>query len=80
MSMTYLWQIWYDLLNPDQGYDHAKFERNSMNSVHQKANIKVLVKSEKMSIISLEYVQKWKIMVYTLSTYLTIQQSFTLAG
>ena len=40
-----------------KGYNHAKIERPSLNSVHQKANVKVFVKSENISIISLEYVQ-----------------------
>ena len=28
---------WYELLDPNQGYNHAKFERPPLNSVHQKA-------------------------------------------
>ena len=57
----------YELL--EQGYSHANFERPLTNSVHQKANI--LVQSENMSVISLEYVQKWKIVVHSLFTWLT---------
>ena len=45
-------QTWYDLLDPKQGFDHAKFERPPLHSVSQKANIKVFVKSENISIIS----------------------------
>ena len=45
---------WYELLDPKQGYDHTEFERPPLNSVQQKANIQVFVKSEIMSIISLE--------------------------
>ena len=45
----------------------------------KKDNIKVFVKSENMSIISLEYVQKWKIVAYLLSNYLTLQ-NFNLNG
>ena len=64
---------WYELLDHEQTfiYNHTKFERPPLNSVRQKANIEVFVKSEDMSIISLEYVQKWKIVVYSLSTWLT---------
>ena len=50
------YQTRYELLDPKQGYNHAKFEKPSLNSVHQKTNVKTLVKSENMSIISLEYV------------------------
>ena len=49
---------WYELPDPNQGYDHEKFERPPLNSVRQKADVKVFVKSENMSIISLEYVKK----------------------
>ena len=35
---------------------------------------------QNMSVISLEYVQKWKIVAYSLSTWLTIPQSFNLIG
>ena len=58
-------QSWYELLGPEQGYDHTKFERPPINSICQKANIKVFVKSGNMSIISLEYVQKWKKLWYS---------------
>ena len=61
---------WYDLLDPEQGYNHAKFEQPPLNSVCQKANIKVFIKSENTSIISLGYVQRCKIVVYLLSTWL----------
>ena len=49
MILTYLWswnsqgyQTWYKLLDPNQGYDHAKFERPALNSVQQKANVNYL--------------------------------------
>ena len=61
------------MLDPKQGYNHAKFEIPSLHSVHQKGNIKASVNSENMSIISLEYVQEWKIVVYTLPTQLTFE-------
>ena len=57
--------------NTEQCYKHAEFESLPLKSVHQKANVKVFVKSENMSIISLEYVQKSKIVTYSLSTSLT---------
>ena len=41
-----------------------------LNSVRQKGGIHSLVESENTSIISFEYVQKWKIVFYL--TYLTI--------
>ena len=49
-----------ELLDPEQGYNHTKFERPPVNSVCQRANIKVLVISENMSMTSLEYVQSEK--------------------
>ena len=35
-------QTKYKLLDPKQGYNHAKFEIAPVNSVHQRANVKVL--------------------------------------
>ena len=47
MILTYLWpwkgqghKIWYELLDPKQGYNHAKFEWPTSTSVCQKANLK----------------------------------------
>ena len=51
-------QHWYELLDPRQDYNHAKFERPPLNSVRQGVNVKVLVKAENMSVFSLECVQK----------------------
>ena len=67
-----------NLLDPKQGYNHAKFERLPLNSVHQETNIKVSVNSEN----ALECAQEWKIVAYSLSTltYLTILQSLNLIG
>ena len=46
-------QTWYELPDPVQGYNYAKFERPSLNSVRQKANVEVIfVKTENTSIIS----------------------------
>ena len=51
-------QTWYELAEPEQGINHAKFKRPPLNSVSNKANVKVTVKSENTSIISNKYVQK----------------------
>ena len=59
-------QTWCDLLDPKQGYNHAKFDRHLLNSVCQKANAEVFVKSDNMSIISLACVQKWKLVLTSL--------------
>ena len=32
-------QTCYDLLDPEQGYNHTKFEKPPLNSVHQNANV-----------------------------------------
>ena len=48
----------------------TQFDRPPLNSVCKKANVKVSVKLENTSIISLEYAQKWKTMVYSLSIWL----------
>ena len=68
------------MLDPEQGYNHAQFERPPLYSVRQKSNVKVSVISENTSIISLEYVQQYKIMVYSFAylTYWTIQTKFPL--
>ena len=36
---------WYELVDPKQGYNNEKFEKSCSNSVHEKANSKVVVKS-----------------------------------
>ena len=53
-----------------KAYNQAKFERPPLNSVRQKASIKLFVKSESMPTISFEYMQKWKISDIFI-TYLT---------
>ena len=64
----------YEQVKINQHYHHAKLKRPPLNiSLRQKANIKVFVKLGNTPIISLEYVQKWKIVVYLLSTWLTYQ-------
>ena len=47
-------QTWHELA--DEGYNNAKFEKLGLNSVHERANNKVFVKSGNMPSISLEYV------------------------
>ena len=74
-------QPWQELLDPKQGSNQKQFERPPLNHVHQRANFQVLVKSENMSIISLKYVQKWKIVVYSLSIWPSLQSTkFNLKG
>ena len=51
-------QTWYELVDPKQGYNNAKFEKPRLNSVCEKVSDKVFVKSGNMTVISLEYVQK----------------------
>ena len=46
--------IWYELEDPEQGYDKAKFEKSCLKSVCEKANNKVFVKSGN----SFAYMQK----------------------
>ena len=62
-------QTWYKLVDPKKGYNHAKIERPSLNSVWKKA--KVFVKSDNVSIISLEYAQKSEEQWYICIIYLT---------
>ena len=59
-----------DNLDPEQGHNHAKFERSRYNSVREKGNVKgifsfpflkIYISNEKMLIISLEHVRKSKI-------------------
>ena len=77
MIHTFLWlwnmvsdQTWYKLVDSKQDFNHTKYER-PLKSVRQKATVKVFVKSENMSITSLKYVQKCKIVACLLSTWLT---------
>ena len=51
-------QFWYELVDPKQGYNCAKFERLRLNSVREKANGKVFIKPGHVSTISLECAQK----------------------
>ena len=50
-------QPWFELLDPEQDYDYAKFEKPPLSSVCQKTTFK-FIKSENESFVSLEYVQK----------------------
>ena len=73
-------QTWYKLVDPKECWSNTKFEKPHLNSVHEKANNKVFVKSGNISIISLEYVQKvensGKFMICML--YLTVLHKFQL--
>ena len=37
---------WHKLVDPKQGYNNAMFEKNCLQSVHEKANDKVFVNQE----------------------------------
>ena len=54
-------QTWYESLDHEQSYNHAKFERPPLNSVRKKAKLlkKDLStqKKKKKSVISLQYVR-----------------------
>ena len=39
-------QTWYDLIEPKQGYNHAKFERPPLNSIRKKMMLTVLSNQE----------------------------------
>ena len=60
-------QTYNENVNPKQGYNHAKFEGSCFNGVREKAYLLACVffKRENVSIISLEYVRKSKIVVYS---------------
>ena len=69
-------QTRYELLDPEQEYDHANFEGPPLSSIRQKAN--VFAKSENMSVTSPEHVKKRKIVVYLLSNRLNNHTKFHL--
>ena len=59
-------QTWYRLVDPKQGYNNAKFEKACLDSVCERANHKVLVKSGSSSVtISLKDVHKSKTVIYS---------------
>ena len=58
-------KTWYELEDPQQGYNNAKFEKPRWNDVREKATDKVFVKSRNTSVISFECVRKPKIVVYS---------------
>ena len=57
------YQTCYELIDPQQAYSHGKFERPYLNSIKEKASIKVLVKLG--NCIFLAYMQQVKILVYS---------------
>ena len=42
-------QTWYESVDQEQSCDHVKFERPHLNSVQEKANFTILVKSENVN-------------------------------
>ena len=56
LKQSHSHQTYNENVVPEQGHNHAKFERSRFNSVRGKGNVKVFVKRGKMSIISLEHV------------------------
>ena len=65
MTLTQCHQTWYKLVDHKQGYNlykynNAMLEEPCLNSIHEKANNKVFVKSRNTLIISFEYVQRQK--------------------
>ena len=56
-------KTWYELVDAKHSYNDAKFEKPRLNSVREKANDKVFVKSGNTSVVSLEYVGKSVILV-----------------
>ena len=54
-------QTWYELVDPKQADNNAKVVKSRLNSVREKADNKVFIKSGNMSIIFLEYMRKSKI-------------------
>ena len=57
-------QTWYEFVNPKQCYSDAKFEKPCLNGACKRVNDKVFVKPGSISVISPEYLQKSKIVVY----------------
>ena len=56
----------FELADPKKDYNNAKFEKPRLNSVPEKPNDNVFVKSEKnVNFISLEYVRKSKMVVFS---------------
>ena len=68
-------QTWYELVNPKQDYNNAKFQKPHLNSVCEKANDNTFVIPGNMSIISLENVCEYSGIFLTCSKYLTNLQS-----
>ena len=60
-------KTWYELVDAKHSYNDAKFEKPRLNSVREKANDKVFVKSGNTSVISVKYVQNSKTVVYSVS-------------
>ena len=50
------YQTYNENVDPEQGYNHAKFRKSRFNSVQEKGNAKFVFKFGNMSITSLEQV------------------------
>ena len=59
-------QIVYESVDPKQDHNHAKLGKPCLNTAQQKANVKFFVKSENISVISLEHMRKSQRVVYSL--------------
>ena len=53
------------ICGPKPGYNNTKFEKPHLNSVHDKANNNFFNKSGNVSMISLEYAQRSKLLAYS---------------
>ena len=46
-TLVILKETWSESVDPEQGYDHAKFEKLRLNSVHKKNGVQVFLSSQK---------------------------------
>ena len=51
LNQSQIHKIWYELVDPKQCHNNAKFEKLRLNSVRVKANDKLFAKSENTSVI-----------------------------
>ena len=72
-------RTWCEHAEPNQVLSRLTFVIPCLYSVcEKKANFKVTLKSENMSIIFLEHVQKWEVVVYSFCTWFTNPTAFQL--
>ena len=81
MILAHLWswkvmaiKTWYELVNPKQDYDNAKFEKTRLNSVCEKASDQFFCQI-KDHVIYLPWInlQKSKVVVYSRPAWCTKQ-------